>query len=219
MQLVLGAMKDISILDPNLDRLIRYGYSGFLLVGILLFLVPNRVAPVIEAGGAVITPLAILAAGAAIYTLYRYVLNELILSPFVIHPIHSLLDRGRPSTNPANCLADYRVPAHLRHSAYGELRRGFFKPKQTRSFDRNHTEATVVWLTGVECTVMGAVLFLAPTVGVPAWKSWMLVAAGVMALIAAVILDIRLFRQECRILRANAARLPEFLESRGLSRP
>jgi hypothetical protein len=77
-----------ALTGPNLDRLIRYGYSGFLLTGILLFLVPTRVHPALEAGGAVVTPLVILAAGAAVYAIYRYVLNELLLAPFVLHPLH-----------------------------------------------------------------------------------------------------------------------------------
>jgi len=71
-----------STLDPlkrfELDRLIRYGYAGFLLVGILLLIVPGQVAPILAAGGTVVTPLVILAVGAAVYTLYRYVFNEML---------------------------------------------------------------------------------------------------------------------------------------------
>src|SRR6266542_4664511 len=86
---------DLDVLKDDFDRLIRYGYSGFLLTGILLFLMPGGVRPAIEAGGAVVAPLAILAAGAAVYTLYRYALNELFLAPFVLHPLHSLIDRRK----------------------------------------------------------------------------------------------------------------------------
>jgi hypothetical protein len=209
---------DVDILRrSDLDRLIRYGYSGFLMIGILLFLMPTRIRPALDAGGVVVGPLAILAAGAAVYTLYRYVLNELFLSPFVLHPLHSFVDRKRDvPTNPANYLAKYRVPRRLRHPAYVELRRGFFEEEQRRSFDRNHTEATVVWLTAVECTVSGSAFLLAPFGGVALWKSWLLLGMGVLTLVAAVMMDIRLFQQECRVLRTEENRLPEFLLSRGL---
>jgi len=149
---------------PEMDRLIRYGYSGFLLMGILLFITPDSVRPVLQAGGAVVSPLVILAAGAAVYTLYRYVLNEMFLSPLVLHPLHSLIDRKRPMpTNPANFLMkEYKVPRRLGHDAYMEVRRGFFPEEQRLVFDRNHTEATIVWLTAVECLVAGCVLLMAP---------------------------------------------------------
>lgn len=202
----------------DLDRLIRYGYSGFLLTGILLFLMPGRLRPALAAGGAVVAPLAILAAGAAVYTLYRYVLNEMLLSRFILHYLHSLIDRRRATlTNPANFLvARYKVPPGLGHDAYIEVRRGFFAEEQRLSFDRNHTEATIVWLTAVECTAAGGALLLVPVSGVSPWKAWLLLSAGVFTLVSAVAFDIRLFWQECRILSANSAGLPEFLQSRGL---
>ncbi|MBZ5682616.1 MAG: hypothetical protein LAO24_21190 [Acidobacteriia bacterium] len=201
----------------DLDRLIRYAYSGFLLTGILLFLVPGQIHPALEAGGTVVTPLVILAAGAAVYTLYRYVLNELFLSPFVLHPLHALIDWNREvPTNPANFLARYKVRPRLRHQAYVELRRGFFSEEQRRVFDRNHTEATIVWLTAVECTVAGGLLLVVSVSGVSRWKPWLLLIVGVFTLIAAVMMDIRLFQQECRVLRTDELRLPTFLLSRGL---
>jgi hypothetical protein len=203
----------------DLDRLIRYAYSGFLLTGILLFLVPDRIHPALVAGGDVVAPLVILAAGAAVYTLYRYVLNELFLSPFILHPLHALVDWGAEiPTNPANFLAKcYNVPKRLRHQAYVELRRSFFDERQRQSFDRNHTEATVVWLTAIECTVASGVLLGADIGGIPPWKSWSLLFVGILTLVAAIMMDIRLFQQECRILRAEAERLPAFLRSHGLS--
>ena len=146
----------------ELDRLMRYGYSGFLLVGILLFVIPGRLRPALEAGGTVVTPLVILAAGAAIYTLYRYVLNDMFLSRFVLHPLHAVIDRKRATlTNPANFLEKvHKVPHGLRHDAYMEVRRDFFVEEQRLSFNRNHTEATIVWLTAVECAVAVALELL-----------------------------------------------------------
>lgn len=202
----------------DLDRLIRYGYSGFLLTGIFLFLVPDRVHPALEAGGTVVSPLVILAGGAAVYTLYRYVLNEMFLSPIILHPLHSLVDwigrRDEPS-NPANFLAKHNVHFLLRHQAYIEIRRGFFDEEQRRAFDRNHTEATVVWLTAVECTIAGAILLRVGVGAVPLWKSWMLLCVGISTLVAAILMDIRLFQQECRILKTRQNDLPKFLRDRG----
>jgi len=207
---------DVDVLKRSeVDRLIRYGYSGFLLVGILLFLMPSRVRPAIEAGGAVVAPIAILAAGAAVYTLYRYVLNDFLLSPVVVHPLHGWLDRRRgQTTNPANFLAEYDVPRRLRHVAYIELRRGFFHEDLRRVFDRNHTEAAIIWLTAVECTVLGGGLL--PVTGVSKLRCGLLLGAGLLATLAAILRDISLFEQECRHLRAEQDRLPTFLKERRL---
>jgi hypothetical protein len=201
----------------ELDRLIRHGYAGFLLVGILLFVVPTNVAPVLAAGGSVVTPLVILAVGAVIYTLYRYVFNEMIFVRFV-HQFHAHLDRNRKTpTNPANYLVKvYHVPEELGHDAYVALRRGFLTEAQRFSFDRNHTEATIVYLTFVECIISGGILLALRDNTIPNWKSWVLVAFGIVNFVAAVRFDIRLFREECRILAANARHLPKFLQSQGL---
>jgi hypothetical protein len=129
-----------STLDPlkrfELDRLIRYGYAGFLLVGILLLIVPGQVAPILAAGGTVVTPLVILAVGAAVYTLYRYVFNEMLWVRR-LHSIRARLDGKRQMTvptNPANYLVrEHGVPEALGHEAYIEVRRGFFLARSSTS--------------------------------------------------------------------------------------
>ena len=216
-----GRHEESTSFDPlkrfELDRLIRYGYSGFLLTGILLFITPTSVHPLVEAGGAVVTPLVILATGAAVYTLYRYVLSEMLLARW-LHRWHGYLDRRHQViTNPANFLVDvYHVPANLGHDAYMEVRRGFFRDEKF-SFDRNHTEATIVWLTAVECTIAGGVLLAMGANGGAVWKSWFLLSVGLSNIAAAVNLDLRLFRQEYRVLAAyDATQVLEFLRKRGL---
>jgi len=59
-----------------LPILVRYAYSGFLAAGLTLFAAPEWSRGVIESGGAIVTPLVILAFGACIYVLYRHVLGE-----------------------------------------------------------------------------------------------------------------------------------------------
>ena len=63
----------------------------------------------------------------------------------------------------------------------------------------------------------GAALLIVPVSGVPQWKSWLLLGIGVLTLGAAIRFDIQLFQQECRILSAQSADLPEFLRSHGLT--
>jgi len=204
----------------ELDRLLRYGYAGFLMIGILLFVVPGKVGPVLAAGGTVVTPLVVLAAGAAVYTLYRYVFNEMLWVRR-LHRIHAFLDKKRRvpiPTNPANYLVkEWNVPVELGHDAYVEVRRGFFSKQQRASFDRNHTEATIVYLTGVECSIAGCILFVVQVDGMAPWKPWLLLVSGVLTFIAAINLDLRLFRHECRILAANPQELPKFLRDHGLT--
>ena len=208
------------IAQSDVDRLIRYAYSGFLLVGILLFTMPRRIQPILEAGGSVVTPLTILAAGAVVYVLYRYVLNDLILSLLILHPLHGFIDRfWRRSvpTNPANFLTKvYKVPRWLGHQAYAEVRRGFYSEEQRKSFNRNHTEATIVWLTAIECTFAGGILNRVALPEVSPWKGWLLLGVGLLTIVAAVVTDIHLFQQECRALRANEVRLSTFLRECGL---
>lgn len=197
----------------ELDRLIRYSYSGFLLTAILLFLIPDKVGPALQAGGSVVSPLVILAMGAAVYTLYRFVLNEMFLSPLFLHPLDAVLRRKRSLSA---ILKKHKVRYLLVHQAYVEIRRGFFNQEQRRAFDRNHTEATIIWITAVECAFAGAILRFLPQVSVPRWKSVLLLACGVITLISAITMDMHLLAQETRVLRTGEAHLDEFLQSRGL---
>lgn len=194
----------------NFHRIVRYGYGGFLLVAILLAVAPDTLEQPIKAGGGVVTPLAIFALGAAIYVLYRNVFYEFLLSPLVLHPLHGRLDKqSETTTNPANYLGELDVKGRwARHAAYIQIRRSrdILTTRERERFDFSHTEATMVYLTAVVCFIAPITLHLIPTsvdgkteTGISTTDVVLVLIATVFS-IAAIVLDISLFKQEYQVL-------------------
>lgn len=206
----------------QLNQLIRYGYGGFLLTGIVAFFAPKQIKDAIEAGGTVVSPLVILAIGAAIYILHRYVLGELFIYP-ITHLFHWLFDkmfgRGRVS-RPTGHLASKGVQFGRRQSAYTDVRRQLFSEDERKRLDLDHSEAHVLWITALESA--GAFVYLSSLdLTLPEAPSeniyWFFLATTVAVTVSALWLDIRLHQNEYRLLTRTELNPPldQFLRAKG----
>lgn len=202
----------------QLTDLIRWGYGGFLLTGIAALFAPSEVKEAIEVGGTVVAPLVILAIGAAVYLLHRYVIGELLVYPLTRFT-HFLIDKyfhGGVPSSPTGFLGDRGVGFWQRRAAYTEIRRGFFQENQRKRLDLDHSEAHVLWLTAVECT--GACIYAASGGSTSDAIFRLFLIAAFAATISAMALDIRIHQNEHRLLSRYSSDVEAFLRNEGYTR-
>ena len=204
----------------QLTQLIRHGYGGFLLTGIVAFFAPAKLKEAIEAGGAVVAPLVILAIGTAIYVLYRYILGELLLFPFT-HSVHWAFDKvfgDGTASSPIGLLAEKGVTLGRRRSAYTDVRRQLFSEDQRKRLDLDHSEAHILWITAVESS--GGLLYVSTlaTSSTPSTNVWwFFLFASIAVTPAALLHDIQLHRNEYHLLNSSTFNpsLDNFLRANG----
>src|SRR5574340_865811 len=98
----------------SLNQIMRYGYGGFLLVGILAVLEPERVEPAIKAAGIVVAPMIIFALGTAIFVIHRHIFGQYVFYQLT-HFLQWLLDRDN---SPTVFVAKLNIRFGLRRRAY-----------------------------------------------------------------------------------------------------
>jgi len=186
----------------GLARLLRYGYAGFLLLGVFLLTADDasKLKVAIDAAGSVLGPLVVLAVGAAVYVLYRYLLGEWLLFPLA-HGLDWLIWKVWPGTaepvSPIWYLAKLGVRFGNRRLAYNTVRRQGLEPVIAERLDVAHSEAHIPYLTAV--VLMASYATFASTKVLLFWF-------GLVALAAALANDVRQHREELRTLKAA---LPE----------
>jgi hypothetical protein len=198
--------------DLGFDRLLRYGYGGFLLLGVsLLTGKANDLKPAIEAAGSVLGPLVVFACGTAIYVFYRYLLGE-----FVLFPIAHLLEwvaykenRGKKygAVSPIWHFKQLGVPWCETRKAYNVVRREKLSEPIAKRLNLAHAESHILYLTSV---VLIASYWTIAT-------SSLLIILGVAALGAGLTNDIRQHREEFPAISADLPdeALKQFLKERG----
>ena len=201
-----------------LGLLVRYGYAGFLLVGLAALFRPDPVKGRIEALGAVVAPITILAAGACIYTLYRYLLGEYGLYP-LMHWCHWIADRRwshrATISSPTGWLGSLGVPFRSRRSAYSEIRQHIVPDTYRERFDYVHTEIHILYLTVVECAAAG--LYAVTAAGLMSHRAIGLLLIAGACFFAAVVADVRQHRREFRFISKgeHGSSVERFLRENG----
>ena len=200
-----------------LPIVLRYGYSGFLMLTAVTVQNPSAVSTWVDATGQVLAALAVFFLGACIYVLHRHVLAELLLC-HVMHFCHRILDRidGKDvRSGPTGLLGQRGVRFGLRRAAYTEIRRRFFDAETRDSLDVAHSEIHVVYLTAVVLTLTGIYGILATP---PQPHTTALFVAGGIVFLAAIATDIRQHRVEGRLLcAADQEQLTKFLSERSFT--
>src|SRR5437660_1697362 len=127
--------------EINLSLLLRYGYSGFLLVGILLFVNPRAIKTVTDNSGPVLAPPLVLAVGACIYVVYRYIVGEWILFPLT-HWIDERISVASAATalSPIRHLRQLGIRERELRAAYNALRHEALDEKVRKQLDFAHAE-------------------------------------------------------------------------------
>jgi hypothetical protein len=144
---------------PKIDfqMLLRYGYAGFLVAVLLVIAYPAPAKEYIEAGGSVVAPLAILAIGGFVYTIFRHVLGEILIFNLT-HCVHSLIDfifNNNKPTGPTGYLWRVKkINFWQRRHAYTDLMNGLFNDKVNEQLKKSHAETNMVYLTFVVSLIM-----------------------------------------------------------------
>ncbi|MBL8860567.1 MAG: hypothetical protein JNK02_01020 [Planctomycetes bacterium] len=196
----------------ELSRILRYGYAGFLLLGVfLLTSETSKLKSAIDAAGSVLGPIVVLAAGAAIYVLYRYLLGEWLLFPLA-HGLDWLMwkfsSRRHEPVSPIWYLATLGVRFGNRRLAYNTVRRAGLEPGIAERLDVAHSEAHIPYLTAV---------ILIAAYGTFARQEVVLLWLGLFTLAAALANDVRQHREELPTLKASVPeqKLKELLKKHG----
>ncbi|MCJ7577544.1 MAG: hypothetical protein MUO91_03755 [candidate division Zixibacteria bacterium] len=185
----------------SISTILRYGYGGFLLVGLLALRDHVQVEAWIKATGTVVAPLIVFCVGACIYVVYRYVVGEFLFYPFM-HSVHFLTDRlfyrDGQRTSPTGFLGQGGMCFSQRRQAYTAIRRGFFEPCMRETLNLAHSEIHILYLTAVEFAAATSLWWTDPSHKV---VSWVFIVAAAVTFIAAVVTDINQHKMEYRLLR------------------
>ncbi len=202
----------------TLTDVIKYGYGGALLTGLSAIVAPSEVETIIAALGAVATPIVILAIGACVYVMHRYVVGEFVIYP-ATHAIHwalnrSILRRARVRHVTA-FLSELGLPFGERRLAYTEIRRDLFKGDTQRRIDLSHAEAHVLWLTFVLGLLATSWLYIYDETRIGVRLA--LLIFSLFAGFGGLVLDISLHQREGRLLEHSLGVecVKKFLASRG----
>lgn len=199
----------------SVNNILRYGYSGFLMVGIISLVDPNILEKAIKASGPVVTPLAIFFVGTCIFVVYRYVIGEFLLFP-IMHLFHWVVDKVIGGTSsPTGYLGELGVIFGERRAAYSEIRRDLLKDEERERFNFAHSETHILYITAIEL----GVAFLIIDKNTFSLLYFFLFGA-ILTFLSAIITDIQQHRVEYKILRHFYKRdkLIEFLTKRGYAK-
>lgn len=205
--------------DIQLSSLIRYGYSGFLATGILLLVHAEVVGAAVEAAGPVLSPLLVLAGGASIYVLYRYIIGEFLLYP-VMHGLELLAHRLLKSLvdTPVRYLArDLHVPFGLRRAAYTAIRREFLPEVTRKRMDLAHSELHILYITAVELAAFWVYLEWGPKEMQDIVNPTAVLLLSALVYVAAMLADMREHMYELSVIKqvSSTSDLMDFLSNRG----
>ena len=197
----------------SVNNILRYGYSGFLMVGIISLVDPNILEKTIKASGPVVTPLAIFFVGTCIFVVYRYVIGELLLFP-IMHLIHWVFDKVIWGTSsPTGYLGELGVIFGDKRVAYSEIRRGLLKDEERERFNFAHSETHILYITAIELVVASQII----DKNTFSLLYGFFLFGAILMLLSAIITDIQQHRVEYKILRHFYKReeLIKFLTERG----
>jgi hypothetical protein len=200
-------------------RLLRYGYGGFFLLGLVLWnearanaggvasraSEPIKVA--VEAAGPVLGPMVIFAVGAAIYVMYRFLLGE-----YLLYPLSHFVDWATSARNRSNAAAispvwhlrQQGVPRRALRDAYNAVRRQCMGPGMIERLNLAHAEAHVLYLTAIVLISFGYCARIS-----------LFEIVGGVVLVVALFNDVRQHREEMPEFLESLVANPDFLKKQG----
>ena len=196
----------------DVPQLIRFLYTGFLLVGLLqLSPVASDLNARLNSLGTAVSVLLVLSIGMVIWTVYHQVIGEFFWFQF-IHTIHKKLP-GVSKTSDMALLEECGVPFLKRRMAYQMFRASYLSAEDRRWVDLNHAYNQLLDVTWIE---IGFVLgYWRSDVSGFAFLSF----AGVACLLIGIATDIRQHAMERFLMMKNGqAAFRDWLEMAGMLR-
>ena len=150
-------MDDKQLVKLGAERLVRYAYGGLLLGLLSAITDPDWTKKVVEGLGPVLAPLAAIAIGGAMYSVFRHLIGETLIYPFH-HFVHRRWDRFRGRTGPDTTdtrayLASLGVRNDLIQLGYMRFRMSVGDPRVRSAQDAAHSELHMLWLTATASLV------------------------------------------------------------------
>ena len=203
----------IVIGDPmdklGIRELLRYGYAGFLCALVASVVDGEGIEKLVKHLGDVLSPLAALAVGTAVYLIFKTLVGDLFLWRLV-NWSHAKVEKLLKRT-PTRCKVRYLeatlgVPHGKGLSAYALVRDKLLAEHTRERFHVQHSEGYLLFLTAFVCGPVSLLAYAGMVSNVvPAGVSAGLGATAVIAFAAGVWHDIVLCRAECAAISA----LPE----------
>lgn len=181
----------------SLNKFLNYGYSGFLLLGIIYLNDNSFVRNMVENLGPVISTILTLSAGATVFIAYRNIIGELIIYP-TTHLLHKLIS---PETSTLVFLKEVlsiKYNVFLLRNVYNSIRRRFFSRELLSKLDLAHAEIHVIYVTAIQ--LIGNFFYLGIYKANDANKFYWIVI-GLTFLIVGIIADIWQHSNECSLLK------------------
>jgi len=181
----------------SMRELLRYGYTGILCVFVAVLVNRPWMVSLRAALGDVLSPLAALAVGAAVYLVFKTLVGDRFLSRSV-QWFHADPDRCKL----IYLESTFRIPREQSLIAFGFVRDQLMKQHPRERFHLQHSEGYLLYLTAIVCLVGFAFSLLKPQ---SCGLSLGLFATVVIASVAGVRSDLDV----CRAERAEIGTIPE----------
>ena len=198
----------------DVPRFFRYTYTGFLMVALVTLTNRERILPFKEVLPVAVMFAAIIAGGACIFILYRYVLGELILFNLALLISWGIGKRSnKPWSVPYLLGTRYQVRLGERRAAYTFLRRSDAFKQQRERIEMIHSEIHVLYVTAFELLVLRVLALSKPEhFSAVTWTAFVVFLAG-------IIFDVKQHRDEATFVSSlEFNQVNEELRKGGFSR-
>ncbi len=201
------------------NQLLRYGYAGFLIAALIINSFPAEAHKFIEDAGSVVGPLCIFALGGFVYTIFRYIIGDILLFN-ITHFLHHLLDVLFNNKN-ASSLTGYlgsvkKVRFGQRRQAYTDITNELFEHEIKQRLKTDHAEINIMYLT----SLVGFIVFLFLLY----WDKTTIALFRALGLFSpliwlfAIYMDIKQHKKEFRMLSLKEGQIDEVLVKYGYKR-
>ena len=183
----------------SIDKVVRYFYAGFLfLIGLIIFN-KSEVLPIIKELGAVNTAICCFTVGAFFYTIYRYVIGEILLY-WLVYVIHWLIELPfKEKLNVFSFMKQYKIPVLKSRIFYNYLRRSFFSDEDREKLDYAHSEIHMMYLTSLILFII--YFYVKCYLTIANNSSFYVFVSACVILSSGIIIDIQQHRIEIRKLK------------------
>ena len=183
----------------SIDKMIRYSYTGFLLIILSVIFNKSEILPIIKDLGAGITIVFGLTIGAFLFTIYRYIIGELFLY-WLVHIVHWIIELPfKEKVNIFSFVFQKKISVFKSRIVYNYLRRSFFNEQDRKKYDFAHSEIHLVYITSIVLFII--YLYIVLLLELKEGYSTIVLLTSIVLLIAGIIMDIQQHRIEIRKLK------------------
>jgi hypothetical protein len=147
---------DFKDLGITINHILRYAYNGLIITVIGVAVEPILTKTLIDNLGGVLAPIVVIAIGAAFYSFYKPVLNEIVIAN-LYEFFHKYQQKSNMKRSISLCTCktyylqnEFKVKAQFRWTAYRIIRDQLLNkqyPEMAKRFELQHSEIHLLFLT------------------------------------------------------------------------